>query len=95
MTYSYRPDTYFLHQDGGLYFTLYEGRSAADGTATVVYRHVWPFESCVWTRAAVEWTEERFKVIPKYVAHEMLMSDRALAQERITANKAVRKGAKA
>jgi hypothetical protein len=91
MTYSYQPDTYFLHRDGGLYITLHEGRSAADGSATVVYRHVWPFEPCVWTRAASEWTEERFKAVPKHVARDMLETDRAECQARVKANKAARK----
>ena len=92
MTYSYKPDTYFLHRDGGLYFTLHEGRDARDGSATVVYRHVWPFDPCVWTRVAEEWTEERFKAVPNHVAQALICTDRLAGQERVTANKVARKG---
>ena len=89
----YEPDTYYLHKDGGLYFTLEQAKSTVDQADVVVYRHTFPFEPQVWVRPLVEWTADRFTKIPKFQAFDLLTKgDREKAKAEITAKRNARKG---
>lgn len=88
-------NTYFQHQDGGIYYFLSVGRSTEDSTKElVVYLHVWPFESSVWLRPVEEWTPTRFTPISAEVATYVSSGNRAEAQATITHKRTTRQGLK-
>jgi hypothetical protein len=47
----------YRHKKGGVYRKLYEGRHADDGSAVVIYEHLWPHERGIWVRNKAEFEE--------------------------------------
>ena len=86
------PGRCYLHQDGGLYRALFVARNAADLTETVVYEHLWPFESQIWHRPLSEWAG-RFRGIAAEEAVELRRQDRELGAERVRKAKEKRRNA--
>lgn len=88
---SYVLDAYYVHRYGGLYYALYNAIDSRDLTPVIVYRHVYPFESAIWTRPEAEWTPDRFTEITAAEAHELMRIDRKTLQAAIAALKKAQK----
>jgi hypothetical protein len=86
-------EQYFRHVDGGLYRFVANARSADDAGDVVVYEHLWPFEQGLWVRKRGEF-EARFQPIDEVTLRRETKHDRAEAQERVNAAKALRRAAK-
>lgn len=86
------PGQLFRHQDGGYYQLVTCARHTNDLHPVVVYAHVWPFEPSTWVRPIQEW-ESRFTRCTSAELSDAMLSDRAVAQAKITAAKAARRAA--
>lgn len=96
---SFKPDTYYIHRDGGCYKTIMLVRSATTGNDAVLYVHLWPFENGPWVRELVEWTTDRFREVShdEMLEHmatfgEHVNEARLAAQDKITQSRKARKG---
>lgn len=47
----------YRHKKGGVYRKIGEGRHADDGSAVVIYEHLWPHERGLWVRDKAEFEE--------------------------------------
>jgi hypothetical protein len=83
-------EKYFRHVDGGLYRFVAYARSADDAGDVVVYEHIWPFEQGLWVRKRAEF-EARFSPTDEMTVKRAMKQDRAEAQERVNAAKALRR----
>jgi hypothetical protein len=85
-------EQYFQHIDGGLYRFVAYARSADDAGDVVVYEHLWPFDAGLWVRKRSEF-EARFSPIGEITVKHAASQNRAEAQERVNAAKALRRSA--
>jgi hypothetical protein len=86
-------EQYFRHIDGGLYRFVANARSADDSGDVVVYEHLWPFEFGLWVRKRSEF-ETRFLPVDEITVKRETRQNRADAQEKVNAAKALRRAAK-
>lgn len=85
---------FYKHTDGGYYFVSELGRDSKDGTAVVIYKHVWPFEEETWTRPLDQWAS-RFSLISREQLEAIMrVNSREEAQAIITTAKTHRKNLK-
>lgn len=95
MTNTVQFQKYYLHQDGGLYYTEHKATLTTDGVSdVVVYYHIFPFETKRWARPIEEWTPERFKMLTSgEEVTEILNQDREQYQKMVAERKTKRKAA--
>lgn len=91
MQYLPSLDTYYEHQDGGLYFVLEHALSTVDQSVQIVYKHVFPFEAKIWVRPASEWTTDRFFEVDRNYVEASRYADPIRAQQLVTEAKARRR----
>ncbi len=82
---------HYRHTDGGFYEVKGMARDSRDGSAVVLYDHVWPFEAGLWTRPLEEWAS-RFTPVTAETVAAARRGDRAALQASISAARLARKG---
>lgn len=89
---TYKKSMLYSHQDGGLYEVLhYDALDTDSRENVIVYKHIWPFETKIYTRKDSEWMSRFILQDHDFLLDCYWRLDQKAAQEEIRRNREERK----